>query len=152
MQVASRISSTHAEQDSTRAGLERRGAAENSESARLSRVVERELGWAILNDKCEAARSMLIEAHTTMVDPIARNYANRGVAMPELLRAGNEGLMRAVGLFDPATGRRFSTLATWCIKDAIRTVIFQTTPATDRPVARLNAIDPTVQPTRAFGR
>jgi RNA polymerase sigma factor (sigma-70 family) len=86
--------------------------------ALLTREEELELaGRARAGD--EAAKQRLIEANLRLVVQIARRYVNRGLPLPDLIEEGNLGLLRAVDKFEPDRGTRFSTYATWWIRQAV---------------------------------
>ena len=72
------------------------------------------------------ARARMISSNLRLVVSIAKNYVNRGLPFADLIAEGNIGLMKAVERFQPEADCRFSTYATWWIKQAIRRAITNT--------------------------
>lgn len=71
----------------------------------------------------EQARNKMVESNLRLVVKVARHYINRGIAFLDLIEEGNLGLIHAVGKFDPERGFRFSTYATWWIRQSIERCI-----------------------------
>ncbi len=69
--------------------------------------------------KGQEAREKLIRANTRLVVSVAKRYVGQGVPLPDLIQEGNLGLMRAVNKFDYRRGYKFSTYATWWIRQAV---------------------------------
>jgi RNA polymerase primary sigma factor len=71
----------------------------------------------------ETARSKLIEKNLRLVIPVAKKYRGMGLPFGDLVQEGNIGLMRAADKFDPEKGFRFSTYATWWIRQAVQRAV-----------------------------
>jgi RNA polymerase primary sigma factor len=89
------------------------------ETPLLDAEQEQDLAWRIADGDAEA-RDHLVRANLRLVVNIARGYAGRGLSLEDLIAEGNLGLLRAAEGFDPAFGCRFSTYATYWIKQSIK--------------------------------
>ncbi|GAB0104162.1 hypothetical protein JMUB6875_31360 [Nocardia sp. JMUB6875] len=83
----------------------------------LDEVLRRDLAWIVLDGA--RAKDHLLEANLRLVVSIAKRYAGYGLAFLDLIQEGNLGLVRAVEKFDYSKGFKFSTYATWWIRQAI---------------------------------
>jgi RNA polymerase primary sigma factor len=101
----------------------------------LNAEQERELAYRMkkMNSKKEeevadakSARERFIKANLRLVVSVAKNYLNKGLAFLDLIEEGNLGLLKAVQRFDPKRKCRFSTYATWWIRQAIRRALVNT--------------------------
>ncbi len=89
----------------------------------------------------ETARKRMIESNLRLVVKISRRYINRGLTFLDLIEEGNLGLIRAVEKFDPERGFRFSTYATWWIRQTIERAIMNQTRTIRLPVHILKEIN-----------
>ena len=113
---------------------------EINEVALLNADQEKELARKIRQGDA-AARERMIRANLRLVVSIAKNYINRGLAFMDLIEEGNVGLLKAVERFDPDEECRFSTYATWWIKQSIRRALVNTVKTVRVPSYMVEIID-----------
>jgi len=104
----------------------------------------------LAQDGDESARHRMIESNLRLVVKIARRYINRGLPFLDLIEEGNLGLIHAVEKFDPERGFRFSTYATWWIRQTIERAIMNQSGSVRLPIHVIKDINSCLRAARAL--
>jgi len=121
-----------------------------ADSTPLSREREVELS-ARIQDGDQDARDELVQANLRFVIDVAKNYQNRGLSFPDLISAGNLGLMTAAERFDGTRGYKFISYAVWWIRQSILQTIAEHVRTVRLPLNKLSLLKDISKATRKLG-
>ena len=122
-----------------------------SDSRPLSREVEVELSAKIMSGDMQA-RDRLVQANLRFVIDVAKKYQNRGLSLPDLISAGNVGLLTAAERFDGTKGYKFISYAVWWIRQSILQTIADHARTVRLPLNKLSLLKDIAKVSRRLGQ